>query len=299
MALTRREALPLLAAPALPGNRPRVAMTLDDAAWRMIPTAYAKRAREGMLQALGRRQAALFVAGVNVDNPGGRAILGEWDGAGHLLGNHTYSHTPVFRTTPEAFAADVARNEGVLKPWRRFVRRFRFPMLKEGATREVRDAVRAMLRQMGYASGAVTIDTSDWYYDARLRERLKREPDFDVTRYREPYLAHLWRSVEYYDGLARDVLGTSPAHTMLLHYNLINGLFLRDILAMFEKRGWEVVDAEAAFADPVFARQPDTAPAGESLVWALAKETGRFEKRLRYPGEDSAYEKSILDKLDL
>lgn len=299
MALTRRQALPLLAAPALKPNRPRVALTLDDVAWRTIPSAYLDRARAGMLGAMGRRQAALFVAGVNVDNPEGRRILADWDGAGHLLGNHTYSHTPVFRTTPEAFAADVARNEDVLKPWRGFVRRFRFPMLKEGATRDVRDAVRASLDRMEYTSGAVTLDTSDWYYDARLRERLKKEPGFDVARYREPYLAHLWRSVEYYDGLARDVLGCSPAHTLLLHYNLINGLFLRDVVDLFEKRGWAVVDAAEAFADAIFETRPDTAPAGESLVWALAKETGRFEKRLRYPGEDSEYEKGILDKLDL
>ena len=42
-----------------------------------------------------------------------------------------------------------------------------------------------------------------------------------------------------------------------------------------------------------------TAPAGESLVWALAKETGKFESILRYPGEDDVYEKAALDKLGL
>jgi hypothetical protein len=49
----------------------------------------------------------------------------------------------------------------------------------------------------------------------------------------------------------------------------------------------------------VFTRQPDTAPAGESLIWALAKETGKFEDRLRYPGEDDVYEKPVLDRLGL
>lgn len=40
-------------------------------------------------------------------------------------------------------------------------------------------------------------------------------------------------------------------------------------------------------------------PAGESLMWALAKESGRFEDRLRYPGEDDVYEKPLLDRLRL
>jgi hypothetical protein len=77
----------------------------------------------------------------------------------------------------------------------------------------------------------------------------------------------------------------------------LNVLFLGDLLRMFEDKGWRPIDAEVAFHDEVFRREPDTAPAGESLIWALAKETGRFETRLRYPGEDDVYEKPALDRL--
>lgn len=79
----------------------------------------------------------------------------------------------------------------------------------------------------------------------------------------------------------------------------MNTLFLDDLLKMFESKGWQPIDAQAAFADAVFDRQPNTAPAGESLIWALAKETGRFDSELRYPGEDDVYEKPILDRLGL
>jgi hypothetical protein len=44
---------------------------------------------------------------------------------------------------------------------------------------------------------------------------------------------------------------------------------------------------------------PKIVPAGESLIWALAKETGKFDKVLRYPGEDSEYENAKMDKLGL
>jgi hypothetical protein len=33
--------------------------------------------------------------------------------------------------------------------------------------------------------------------------------------------------------------------------------------------------------------------------WALAKETGKFEKLLRYPGEDGDYETARMDKIGL
>ncbi len=95
------------------------------------------------------------------------------------------------------------------------------------------------------------------------------------------------------------MLGRSVAHTLLLHYNLLNSFFLGDLLTMFRSRGWKIIDADVAFSDPVFERLPNIAPAGESLIWALAKETGRFEDRLRYPGEDDTYEKPVLDRLRL
>jgi peptidoglycan-N-acetylglucosamine deacetylase len=147
--------------------------------------------------------------------------------------------------------------------------------------------------------GHVTIDASDWYYDQRLRERLTAEPGFDVTRYREPYLKHLWDRATYYDGLSRKVLGRSVPHTILVHYNLINSLFLGDALTMFQTQGWNLVAAKQAYKDAIFTRQPQIAPAGESLLWALAKETGTFDFMLRYPGEDDVYEKPILDRLGL
>jgi peptidoglycan-N-acetylglucosamine deacetylase len=66
---------------------------------------------------------------------------------------------------------------------------------------------------------------------------------------------------------------------------------------MFRSRGWKVVDAEQAFSDPLYGARPNTVPAGESIIWALAKETG--VQGLRYPGEDDVYEIPILDAAGL
>jgi hypothetical protein len=93
--------------------------------------------------------------------------------------------------------------------------------------------------------------------------------------------------------------GTDHRHTLLLHHSGPNGLFLGDLIAMFRKNGWRTVDAKYAYRDPVYDRQPKTLPPGESLVWALAKETGEFEKELRYPGEDDVYENPRMNALRL
>jgi peptidoglycan-N-acetylglucosamine deacetylase len=300
MRITRRGALVLCATPLVAQTRPRVAITMDDVRWQIIPEDRRPEAEERLLRHLGKTRAFLFAIGQSVDNPEGSGILKRWSAAGHRIGNHTYSHQPLFgRITPEEFEADILRNEDVLRSYSGFRKWFRFPALNEGQTRALRDRFRSFLAQQDYRNGAVTIDASDWYYNQRLLASIEAQHGFDATRCRQPYLDHIWDRARFYDQLSRDVLGRSVPHTLLIHYNLLNSLFLGDLLGMFRSKGWGVTDAEEAFLDQVFTRPPDTAPAGESLIWALAKETGGFEDRLRYPGEDDVYEKPLLDRLGL
>ena len=274
---------------------------MDDVNWDLIPDGLREQANQRLLAALEQHsvKTALFVIGSKGDTPEGRAILGEWSGRGHRIGNHTWSHRWIDAVPEEQFAQDILRCDAFVRQFPTFFPYFRFPMLKEGGTRERRDYMRAFLKSHGLRNGAVTIDASDWYYDQRLRKCMEERPHFDVNLFRQPYLDHLWDRANYYDGLAREVLGRGIPHTILLHYNLLNSYFLLDAMDMFQMRGWQLVDAERAFQDKVFRRQPDTVPAGESLVWALAKETGRYDASLRYPGEDDVYEKPKLDRLGL
>ncbi len=304
MKLTRREFAFSLTAGALAATTPapRVAITMDDFRWRGIPGDDPNKANRAILGALAKHsnlKAALFVSGMYVDQPAGRQLLQPWSDAGHIIANHTYSH-PSYnspKVTASSFAKDLLHAEEILKQFPSFQRILRFPYLKEGDTAAKRDEMRAFLAAHGYRTGHVTIDTSDWYFDQRLRARLEKDPAFDTSRYREPYLEHMLDRATYYDGLARDVLNRTIPHTILVHYTLTNVLFLDDLLTMFEKKGWQLVSADRAFQDEVFKRKPNIVPAGESLIWALAKESGRFESRLRYPGESDEYEKSKLDRL--
>ncbi len=305
--ITRREmALGLAGAVIASGEaaRRKIAITIDDFEWKQIPNDGAEQANGRLLDTLARHsnlKAAGFVCGHRVDDETGRRLVRSWSDAGHLIGNHSYSHLS-YNDADVSFAkfsADLLRGEAVVGGLPGFEKLFRFPYLKEGDTAAKRDQMRAFLAKHGYRNGHVTIDASDWYYDERLRARLKQNPAADTRPYRDPYLEHLWDRATYYDGLAQTLTSRSISHTILLHYTLLNSLFLDDVLTMFESKGWQLVDAHAAYQDPVFLKAPRTVPAGESLIWALAKESGKFEGKLRYPGEDSVYEKDKLDRLGL
>jgi peptidoglycan/xylan/chitin deacetylase (PgdA/CDA1 family) len=282
-------------------DTPALAVTIDDFELRDTPGLGGAARHQAILDALDRYKikACGFPAGKYIDNREGADHLRVWAGRGHLLGNHSYTHPYFSGSNPPALAPELQQAESLLTPYPTFRKLFRFPYLAEGKMRESRDRMRDILRQTGYRNGYVTIDTSDWYIAARLVARLQADPAADLAPYRKYYLDHLWNRAEYYDGLAKRVLGRSITHTILLHHNLAGGLFLADALAMFGARGWRLADAADAFAQPLFASQPDIVPAGQSLIWALAKEQGGFEAKLRYPGEDDSYEKPGMDALGL
>lgn len=282
-------------------NSPQIAITLDDFNLLDTPMSAEKR-NQTILDALrshSNLKAALFVTGKHIDSEITRAYLRVWSDEGHIIGNHSYLHLYYHKKSFADFTCDVLRGEAVIRDFKNFKKLFRFPYLKEGDTAEKRDQMRAFLKANGYRNGHVTIDASDWYVDSRLRERLKKEPNANLAPYKAFYLEHLWERAKYYDELAQKVLGRRVKHTLLLHHNFINSLFLGDVLQMFKDKGWKLIDAETAFADSVFSSEPNIVPAGESLIWALAKETKKFEKELRYPGEDGEYEKAKMDKLGL
>lgn len=245
-------------------------------------------------------QAAGFVAGKYVQSPLGEEVLTSWSTDGHIIGNHSFSHGYYgSSTTADAYMADILKCEALLSRFPGFRKLFRFPFLGEGRTAQARDALRQRLHAAGYKIGHVTIDTSDWYVDARLNKRLAADPKADLAPYRRFYLDHIWERATFYDGLARKLFGGPIDHTLLLHHRLTTALFLDDLLKMFRRRGWRLIDARTAFASPVFALEPKSMPSGQSLVWAAAKERGGYDAILRYPAEDGDYEAPKMDALRL
>jgi peptidoglycan/xylan/chitin deacetylase (PgdA/CDA1 family) len=292
-------------------TRPEIAFTFDDPkldsgaglSWQQI--------NERILDTLAKRKvkAALFVCGKRVDSDAGQSLIAAWNRAGHTIGNHSYSHlyfnasggadSGGAKVTLAEFEADALKNEPLIRRYPHFVRLFRYPYFKEGDTTEKRDGMRLFLRQHGYRIGRATIDASDWAISSRLEAREKTNPKADFSAYGAFFLQHIWERAQFYDSLARRVLSHPVRHTILLHHNALNALFLDQLIAMFIAKGWKPVDAHRAYADTIYDLQPRILPAGESLIWALAKQAGNFENELRYPGEDDVYENPKMDALKL
>lgn len=284
-------------------SRPLISLTMDDPNIYFESRMKWQEANKRILSALEdhKLKAALFVCGKRIDQPEAKGLVAQWDDAGHLICNHSYSH--LMFTDPaityDQFSSDFLRNEPLIAPYRHRTQLFRYPFLKEGDTAEKRDRFRALLKSNGYKVGHVTVDASDWYVNQRIAERMEKDHQAKLEPYRDYLVAHLLDRAAFYRQLSVEVVGREIPHTLLIHYSYMNALFLSNVLQAFEQVGWQWIDADRAYRDPVFQREPQILPAGESLVWALAKEGGRFNDRLRYPGEDGEYEKAKMDALGL
>lgn len=288
---------------AQPKAKPKIAFTFDDGSTKDMPNYAYHQWNQLILNHLKKHkvQAAFFVTGSFLKGAKGSHILSSWDRAGHKIANHTFTH-PYFHSkkiTLDKFKQELLKNDAVIRKYPNFYPYFRFPYLKEGNTLEKRDGFRQFLRAKGYKPGHVTIDASDWYINQRLIKRLKKNPKAAIEGFKQYYIAHLYNRALFYDKLAYQLSKRRISHTLLLHHNLTSALFLDDLIQFFKDKGWEIVDATQAYRDKIYEETPQNLPAGESLIWALAKQSGKFEHLLRYPAEDSRYEKGKMDKLGL
>ncbi len=244
-------------------------------------------------------RAMVFPSLARIGGDRGMDLIMDWAKAGHAVGNHTATHRSLAsaQLTLAEFIADVAEADAALRHFPTWVPMLRFPYLKEGDTLEKRDGVRSWMKSNGYRPAPVSIDASDWYYNQIYSTFSSGGSHAKAARVKSAYVTHLLDRASYYDGLAKQVLGRSPPHVLLLHTNEINAASLPDIISSFRLRGWAFVSPTTAFEDPLYTSSPDTLPAGESVIWASAKARG--VPGLRYPAEDSVYEEPKLRSEEL
>jgi hypothetical protein len=120
----------------------------------------------------------------------------------------------------------------------------------------------------------VSIDSSDWLIDQKLCEKLTRVPKADMAAFRTLYLDHIWEYSQIYDHLSQRIYGRQIPHVLLLHHNLLNALFLGDILNMFQTRGWKLVSPDKAFEDTAYRVEPMVLPLNGSVLESTAEALG-------------------------
>ena len=283
--------------------KPSISFTFDDGSIDDQPH-YKLETWNSMLLSILEKyslKAILFSTGEDKTSEAGKYVLESWNNAGHSIANHTMTH-PNFskkKVSLELFEKEFILNDNITRQYSNYLTYFRFPYLKEGETQEKIDGFRLFLRDKGYKNGYVTIDASDWYINSRLCKRLKHHVHLDVSKFREYYIEHHFECATYYEDLSYQLTHRHIHHVLLLHHNLAAALFLGEMIIFFKQNGWNVTDPLSSYRDQIYETTTHNIPEQESLILAMATESGKFQKQLMHQPEDKKYLRKEMNKRKL
>jgi len=235
-------------------------------------------------------KAAGFISGEYVDNALGRDVVKSWSDAGHLIGNHTWSHMNSSDEDAEVIKADILKNHDYLSQVAGYENILRFPYLAEGGTPEKVQLYRKFMAANKMANAPVTISSMDWFTTDRMEKRLREDAKADLSGYRDYYITAVREVSEQKHQLARRLGFENLPHTLLVHHNILNALFLKDVMDALVSDGWGFVDAKTALGHPLYAMQPATPNRGRSVLSVLAQEADvdpQFPKAYRGWGKET------------
>lgn len=277
----------------------RLAITMDDFSLGFNIRLNPREHNERILAALAKHnhKAAGFVTGRFVDSAFGNEIVQSWSDAGHLIGNHTYSHMNSSDEPAADIKLDILKNHKLLSKYAAYEKIFRFPYLAEGGSLEKISDYRAFMREHGFQNAAVTIDTIDWFTAGRMESRLKADDKADLEPYRKYYVTAVVTLAEHFQNLAERIGYPNIPHSMLMHHNILNALFLDDVLVALENKGWSLVDAKEAFEHPIYKLEPLTPVRSRSVLSVLAQEQDILDTS--YPEAYRGWGKKTMDALGL
>jgi len=242
----------------------KVALTFDDLpAHAALPPGLSRAdVARSVIAALQAHHAPPTYGFVNAkrldDEPASAEVLRLWRAAGHLLGNHAFSHMDLHASTPEAFEKDVLANEETLRAsmgdqdwhW------FRFPYLHEGDTPDKRVAVTGFLADHRYRVAEVTMSFDDWAYNDPYARCAAKNDHEAIEWMKQSYLRRAAESITAAQEAARLVYGRDIAHVMLLHIGAFQTVMLPRLLELLEERGFRLVTLPEAQGDPAYETDP-------------------------------------------
>lgn len=207
-------------------------------------------------------------------------LLRMWLDAGFELGNHTYSHRSLNRIELADYKADLIKGELItkelLKQKGRTPRYFRHPFLHTGRTMEVKAEFNEFLKDHGYTIAPITFDNADYIFSRAYDVAFDRGDKRLLKQVGDAYVPYMESKLDYWERQSVKLFGREVSQTLLIHANFINADYLDDLIAMFRRRGYRVVDLDTTLKDEAY-RLPDTyvGPAGISWLHRWAREKGR------------------------
>lgn len=185
-----------------------------------------------------------------------RSLLSDWHKHGHDLGNHTFSHMSYHQTDLNTYLADIQKGAAITqtvlgKQKQKF---FRPPYLHAGDTNDTQHMLDKSLEKLGLRLVPVTMENSDYVFDAPYTARLQNKHLSEATTYKQQYLAFTERRLDFYESASAKMFDQPVPHILMLHVNQLNADNLDSILNSLQSRGYHFQSLEKTLQHPIYSQ---------------------------------------------
>jgi len=186
-------------------------------------------------------------------------LLHGWLKAGFELGNHTFSHLDLHKTSLPEFTRDLLNDEDILRglcdDHSRKLEFFRHPLLHTGLDLETKHGLEQILEDHGYRIAPVTMDNSEWIY-ARAFDIANSSRDSGLKqRIAAAYLDYMERVIAYYESQSQALFGREIRQILLIHANTLNSDHFDDLAQLLRKRGYVFISLAEALEDETYSSE--------------------------------------------
>jgi len=200
----------------------------------------------------------------------GVSLLRMWLDAGLELGNHTFAHVDLHKSSLPVYKEDVIRGEAVtgklLQQRAMRLRYFRPPYLHTGRDLETKREVERFLAEREYRVAPVTVDNEDYFFAAAYSKAAERGDKQLMRRVGTEYIRYSQRVFEYCERLSAALFGREIKQILLLHANALNADYFSELVQMMKRRGYSFISLDEALRDKAY-RSADTYTGEESINW--------------------------------
>jgi len=208
-------------------------------------------------------------------------VLQLWIKEGFPLGNHTWSHKSLHKSSVEEFEKEIDDNEKSLEQYgsKYNWRYFRYPFLHEGNTLEKRSSIRSYLRKKGYKTAQVTVDFEDWSWNDPYVRCSEKKEALQIEWLKQTYLQSAIDQLHRAEALSQGLFHKSIAHILLLHIGAFDAEMIEKLLEAYKKEGVEFIPLSEALNDDIYSIDPAvTLESGSEFTFQVMKSRGLTQK---------------------
>lgn len=184
------------------------------------------------------------------------ALLEMWLKAGYELGNHTFAHLDYNTSEDSVYFRGILDGEKITRSltekYDQELQYFRHPYLHMGQTQDKYDSLTSFLKTKGYTAAPVTIDNDDYLFAKAYYEADKLKDSVLMKEIGQAYVQYMENKLIYFELKSELVFNRLIPQTLLIHSNLLNSVYLKELAEMYRANGYQFVSQSDVLKDPAY-----------------------------------------------